>query len=330
MNDWEQYLSELIGARVQATPDASAVARLSIGMSSLYDIHAGQLLDQATHFIVPRNPVGPALTDILRHYPVLRKFLEGEVIFVLRSANPYEVKRLIVERIPFVVPGRQLFLPRNVVFVQAPESSGTGLVDAESPLSPRAQALVLYHLQKQSLAGRTQVEMAVSLHYTPMTVSRTVQELQHKRLCRVVTAGRANMLSVACGSDFWKIAENRLTSPVRARRFARFQNANARAKFYEAGITALSRYTMINEDPVPVLAIHDRAFSRLLSEGSFSVSPYRDEDCVQVELWRYDPALLAENKKVDRLSLYLSLRGHPDERIEGALHELLEGIPWQT
>jgi len=330
MSDWEQYLSELMGARVQATPDAPAVACLSIGMGSLYDVYSGQLLDRATRFIVPKNSAGPALSDVLRHYPVLRKTLDGELVFVLPSVKPYEIKRLIVERIPFVVPGRQVFLPRNVVFMQTSEPAGIERVDSESPLSPRAQALLLYHLQKQSLVGRTQVGIAVSLHWTPMTVSRVVQELQHKRLCHVLAGGRANMLSIACGHDLWKDAETWLTSPVRTRRFARFQKANARAEFCDAGITALSRYTMINEDPVPVLAIHDRAFSHLLREGGVSVCPYRDEGCVQVELWRYDPALLAENKKVDRLSLYLSLKGNPDERIEGALHELLEEIPWQT
>jgi hypothetical protein len=30
------------------------------------------------------------------------------------------------------------------------------------------------------------------------------------------------------------------------------------------------------------------------------------------------------------LSLYLSLKGHPDERVEGALHDLLEAVPWHT
>jgi len=32
---------------------------------------------------------------------------------------------------------------------------------------------------------------------------------------------------------------------------------------------------------------------------------------------------------VDRLSLYLSLKGHPDERVEGALHDLLEAVSWR-
>ncbi len=330
MHNWEQYLSELMGARVRGTLDAPAVSRLSIGMGSLYDVYSGQILDQAARFIVPKSPAGPALSDLLRHYAALRKTLEGELVFVLPSAKPYEVKRLIQERIPFVVPGRQVFLPRNVVFMQTSPSAGPDLADAENPLSPRAQALLLFHLQRKPLADRTQIGIATLMHWTPMTVSRAVQELQHKRLCHTLAGGRANRLSIDCGRAAWTHAEPWLTSPVRTRRFARLLTKNAKPMFYEAGMTALSRYTMINEDPVPVLAIYDRAFFDLERKGEISVHPYRDEDCVQVELWRYDPALLAENQTVDRLSLYLSLKGNPDERVEDALHELLKDIPWQA
>lgn len=330
MRDWEDYLSKSLGEQVRAEPDASAIQRMSIGMGAIYAVYRGQLLDQAVRFIVPKNSGGPSLSDLLRHFQALRKSLDGELVFVLPAAKPYEIKRLVMERIPFVVTGRQVFLPRNLVFLRTSPSAGPERADVENPLSPRAQSLILFHLQKKALNGLTQIGIAGLLHWTPMTVSRVVQELQHKRLCRTLTRGRANSLAMARGHDLWESAEPSLTSPVRTRRFARLQKPDARSQFYDAGITALSNYTMLNEDPVPVLAIHDRAFSKLSRTGLVSVCPYREEGCVQVELWRYDPAPLVENKTVDRLSLYLSLKGDPDERVEGALRDLLEKISWQT
>jgi hypothetical protein len=47
-----------------------------------------------------------------------------------------------------------------------------------------------------------------------------------------------------------------------------------------------------------------------------------------MECWAYDPRLLSDGPTVDRLSLYLSLRGTHDERIEKALTDLLEDLPW--
>jgi len=41
------------------------------------------------------------------------------------------------------------------------------------------------------------------------------------------------------------------------------------------------------------------------------------------------PAKLSEdNRTVDRLSLYLTLKDDCDERVEAALVELLEGVKW--
>jgi hypothetical protein len=50
---------------------------------------------------------------------------------------------------------------------------------------------------------------------------------------------------------------------------------------------------------------------------------------VLVEQWRYAPALLSANREsVDPLSLYLSLRESPDERVQGALNEMQEALQW--
>ena len=52
-------------------------------------------------------------------------------------------------------------------------------------------------------------------------------------------------------------------------------------------------------------------------EGSFAL-----------EIWNYAPILLAKGDAVDRLSLYLSMKDHADERIQIALENLIEDMPW--
>ena len=48
---------------------------------------------------------------------------------------------------------------------------------------------------------------------------------------------------------------------------------------------------------------------------------------VLLQLWIYSPALFGNNT-VDPLSLYLSLKDDPDERVQIALDELMKGIKW--
>ena len=45
---------------------------------------------------------------------------------------------------------------------------------------------------------------------------------------------------------------------------------------------------------------------------------------IQLELWKYPPALFGRNGKVDPISLYCSLKDTPDERIENELETMLE------
>jgi hypothetical protein len=330
MSDWAEYLSGLIGEQVQAVEDNLAADRLSIAMASIYRIYRGKLLDQTAVFVVPKRSGGPPLSDVLRHYRALRKNLEGEIVLILPIVKPHEVKRLVRERISFVVPGQQVFLSRNVVSLHGRPSLPREPADVGNPLSPSAQVLLLFHLQKHTLTGLTQVQIAKLLDWRPMTVSRAVQDIERARLGHTGTAGRANVLTMDHGRQLWEQAESWLRSPVRIQRFVRGVSPSETKAFTAAGITALSNYTMLAEDPVPVLAIHSLKFSALLRSGKLTVCPYREEGCSQVELWRYDPAPLAEDGTVDRLSLYLSLKGHPDERVEGSLHDLLEAVPWRT
>ena len=47
-----------------------------------------------------------------------------------------------------------------------------------------------------------------------------------------------------------------------------------------------------------------------------------------IEVWRYDPDLLAKNGVIDPLSLYLSIRANDDERIQIELKDLMNSIKW--
>ena len=57
--------------------------------------------------------------------------------------------------------------------------------------------------------------------------------------------------------------------------------------------------------------------------------PHREDANARIETWTYAPALLADGKGVDPLSLFLSLRDDPDERVQAALAAMMEGFTWR-
>ena len=56
--------------------------------------------------------------------------------------------------------------------------------------------------------------------------------------------------------------------------------------------------------------------------------PDAEQATAQIEVWSYEPKILGDNEKVDTLSLYLSLRDSPDERIQQQLETLIREFPW--
>jgi hypothetical protein len=83
---------------------------------------------------------------------------------------------------------------------------------------------------------------------------------------------------------------------------------------------------MLSPPREAVYALWSRQWKEL--SATAKTIPIEDEGTCRLQLWRYDPALFADGKRVDPFSLYLSLRQHTDERIESALDEMMEKLAW--
>ena len=52
------------------------------------------------------------------------------------------------------------------------------------------------------------------------------------------------------------------------------------------------------------------------------------KDYIELELWWYDPRLLADDKGVDVISLVISLQVIVDERVEQCIEDMMEDFAW--
>ncbi len=78
-----------------------------------------------------------------------------------------------------------------------------------------------------------------------------------------------------------------------------------------------------------VFALSPAAYRAALKNHKLTPVRCGEEDTIDVQRWRYDPGVLsADGQTVDRLSLYLSPQNDPDERVQAALKEMLESLPW--
>ncbi len=84
----------------------------------------------------------------------------------------------------------------------------------------------------------------------------------------------------------------------------------------------------MQDDELPTYAIWRRRCQPLMEQGIVHRCRAREEANLCLETWAYDPLVLSAGDTVDPLSLFLSMRDSPDERIQQQLRILMEGIEW--
>lgn len=324
-----RHMESVAGIAPHWNPAPDAIQKLPAYFGSIYEAWAGDLFDHHYLFLVFKGQEPPTPAEIAGHYRVASRELGGYVAFVFPAMESFVRQRLVKYRVPFVVPCRQVFLPQFLIDLR---EGASGVRPAIGPivfLSAPAQVFLLRYLQKPGLNSRKSLrEWAALLGYSAMTATRFANELVKAQLCGVAQAGRKVLLEFDSDRHaLWGKALPFLQSPVRERSHVHVMGGNS-LPWRQAGLPALSRYSMLSDDGHVVLAASGPEYARAYDEGKIRESPFAEEDTVTVERWRYCPEALSDSSLVDRLSLYLSLQDNPDERVQAALKELLEGVQW--
>lgn len=247
------------------------------------------------------------------------------ICLVAEQLPPYLRRRLVELRQPFVIPGRQLFWPQlgSAETVQRPQRLRPRPV---AQLEPIAQQLLIALVLRRLLAPVTINAAAAALGCTAASVSQAVKALEGSDLISSRLQGRERVFELReAPHATWQRAETLLRSPVR-RRLRVMAAALPEGAAPAAGESALATLTDLGAPAEPILA----ATSRVWNQQAVApvAIPTPDLGTCVVELWRYPPEATANRGTVDPLSLFLSLREVKDERVQSALTQLLEQVPW--
>ena len=158
-------------------------------------------------------------------------------------------------------------------------------------------------------------------------MSRALDELEGLRLAKarhVVRQRRLHML--LGGRELWEAIRERLQSPVRKVRIVGGRVDQHVASL--AGESALARYTMLAPPRVETHAILSVQWKGLKERLALSPAGVFDDERTEIQTWAYNPEILARDGVIDRLSLYLSVRASPDERVAQVAEELMETYEW--
>ena len=318
----ERYLEDTLHEPARTNPVEQA-PHLPSFLSRTYSLHEGQIAGRRLVFLATRdNTATPA--NIAKHLALVRHAVDAIVVFVAPSLSAYNRSRLIKRGVPFVVPGRQLYIPDLAMDLR--ERFHTYKEPRPNALSPAAQAVLFLHLLRPDQAATSPSLIATQLRYSAMSIGRAFDYLVDTGLAHAERDGKERHIRFKTeGRELFDAARDLLRSPVRTRKFVR--SGHIAGPLKHAGETALSDLTDLSPPPRDTFAVAASDW-KTLAKTCGLVETDREQAAHIVETWAYDPADLSDACTVDPLSLYTQFRNHRDERVSMAAERLLERMAW--
>jgi hypothetical protein len=259
-----------------------------------------------------------------KHMEKVREKWTHDLIFVGEAVSSLDRKRLIEQRIPFVIPGNQMFLPMLGADLR---EHFRKIPMARSALSPSTQVLVLDALYHPKFEADTPTAASIRLGYSLMTMTRAFTELDQAGLGEHTVNGKQRRMKLPGKErEIWESALPYLRSPVKRKGYTASRLKTG--KGLRAGLSALAEYSNLASPENDIFAMDLDGFRGLQEaeypEWTFSQRP----ELTEIQLWSYSPSRFGREGIADPLSVYLSLRDEGNERIQSALQDLLKGMPW--
>lgn len=320
-----RYINDTIGISPEIQPLAKTRRdKLPYFINDAYKLHSCLLLEREFILLHPEEDLEYTPAELSKHADVVRKHLDSDVVLLLSELTSYNRKRLIGHKAPFIVPGKQMFLPDLMIDLREHFRNVRG--SKKEYLSPSAQVVLIYCIlnNQYSLSPNDLIDV---LPYARMTLNRAFDELVYLELAEKDFPGRDKLLNFSfTGKELWDKALPFLRTPVKKKVFVTGNIFN-KDKLLLAGLSALAEYSMITEEELPVYAA-EKSYYQQLRRDYLEEIPVGGGAVAKVEIWSYPPELLSNKKIVDPLSLYLSLRDNHDERIQGELEAIMEDRKW--
>jgi hypothetical protein len=259
----------------------------------------------------------------------IQKVLGEKIIIVTEDITVINRKRLIDQKISFIVPGKQMFLAELLIDIQ--DFNKDKAFQKEFLLLPSAQLILLYQIlhKEDNLSQYTFKELAEKFQYTQMGITKAIENLKRLALVEVVGTKEKNIVFETDRPTLWKSIEKHLVNPVLKTVYV---DEKPTIKMYCSNATALEEYSDMNPSRLEYFAIEKTKFYELEKTNQL-VNLNNESGNYALEVWKYNPEIITKDitkkNSVDPLSLYISLKeGFIDERTDMALDQIIKKYVW--
>lgn len=312
-----EYITKALGLPVVREPWTQE-SKLPFFLIEKYAYEAVRLDDIACVFVRPIEEMD-AVNAVRKHIQIIRDVSGGPVVLEMISITSYRRSALIQAKIPFVVPGKQIYLPfLGTLLTSKCDRNDLNAMERQV-LQPSAQMLLFSFI----IGGNRPMylsPMAKRLGVSAMTITRAAQQLCATGFLKKSNDGVQKILETSLTpEELFRKMRPYLIDPVRKTVY--ISKEDIIQNMFPAGLSALSELSMINPPTVQVWGTAQFRTEKKPATGQLLDT---EKQC-ELQVWKYDPRLISQTDKVDALSLACSFAENTDERIEQSIDELLKG-----
>ena len=228
---------------------------------------------------------------------------------------------LVKNGVSFVDLPENVFLPFVGIVLQDVYRKQLVKVDKMMPATQMVFLELLYMNDEESALKS---EIANKLNLTKTSITRATAQLEEMGLIQQIKSGtEISIQRNYSRREYYENAKAYLINPVQ--KVITIMRQEAAFESFEAGETALSQLSELNPPRIEECAIYKG--EEVIDQLEIVDARYEDQDdCLNVQLWKYNPYYFAREGRVDPVSLACTFKGNEDERIEMCIEELLEEL----
>lgn len=238
------------------------------------------------------------------------------------ALNSVSMRNALVKNgVPFVdLPGN-VFLPFMGIVLQDVYRKQLVKTDKMMPATQMVFLELLYMNDEESVLKS---KVASKLNLTKTSITRATAQLEEMGLIEQIKSGTEISIRRNCSrKEYYENAKAYLINPVQ--KVITVMRYEATIESFGAGESALSQLSELNPPRIEECAIYKG--EEVIDQLEIVDARYEDwDDCLNVQLWKYNPSYFAREGRVDPVSLACTFKGNEDERIEMCIEELLEEL----
>ena len=317
--DMKEFLEKTLRQNVIMTENKEVYKKLPLAYCGRYDIFTVETNGVLWMAIHPKDNVG--LVMLRRDRAGVEKMTGLNCAIFLDRTTFYIKEKMMEEGIPFVIEGKQVFLPFIGYLLSKENERELAPVHLISFLTQKMLLMAIYERWNEVKVS----DVAKRIGVSTKSASRCFDELEYLNIDVLGMKGKSRVINIPDDrKQLWQQIERVLRNPV-IRRFVLREDMKIEKK---AGISALCEYSLLSDNVYPTYAVTKRELKASGVKVEKQVSELEEIGCVVLELG-YFIDFLGKGFQ-DPLSVVLSLTGEEqeEERVDISINEMLEEYVW--